>query len=309
MEQERDECGFDEEKNLALEGVFPFHCQLREMAEKGLAAEAHWHHYAELIYPLEGELVISLNGSLYNVRAGELLVANARETHAIWVKKKASYICVKFDPDLLYVTARSLTEVRYFLPVVHSSVDSMRFFPQEMLAVDGVGGWIREIVREFENREYGFELAVKSGICRICLWIVRAWKADADKIGAPFGGESDILLRAKDLQRLYRVMDMLDQGYMEEVTTEEFANRCGMSYSYFSRTFKIAAGQSFTSYLNEIRLSEAERLLVNSNLSVSEVAEETGFASASYFISQFRKSRNLSPKQFQKKVSKMQSLL
>ena len=60
-------------------------------------------------------------------------------------------------------------------------------------------------------------------------------------------------------------------------------------------------GKTFTEYLNYVRITEAEKLLLSTEMNITEVAAETGFSDSSYFIKQFRHFKNVSPKQFKKK--------
>ena len=126
--------------------------------------------------------------------------------------------------------------------------------------------------------------------------MLRSWKAKGLQVEAGYS------LKDKDLDRLQEVFDCLDSQYMQNLTAESMARQCNMSYSYFSRYFKSAIGKSFTAYLNYVRITEAEKLLLSTDMTVTEVAMATGFSSASYFISQFRSLKNLSPHQFRQRL-------
>lgn len=76
---------------------------------------------------------------------------------------------------------------------------------------------------------------------------------------------------------------------------------CHMSYSYFSRMFKKVVHRSFREYLNYIRISKSELLLATTDLSITDIAMQTGFSTSSYFIQQFKLYKKISPKQFRKK--------
>ena len=58
--------------------------------------------------------------------------------------------------------------------------------------------------------------------------------------------------------------------------------------------------KSFTEYVNGIRISESERLLVTTNKSITDIALDVGFSTTSYFIERFKKQIHLTPKQFRK---------
>ena len=68
-----------------------------------------------------------------------------------------------------------------------------------------------------------------------------------------------------------------------------------MSYSYFAKSFKEATGKTFTEYLNFTRINEAEQMLINTDLSVSEIATRCGYNNISYFISLYKRHKGKTP--------------
>jgi len=76
---------------------------------------------------------------------------------------------------------------------------------------------------------------------------------------------------------------------------------CNLNFSYFSRAFKRIMRKSFKEYMNYFRITKAEKLLISSNLNITEIAQAVGFSTSSYFIEQFKKFNSISPKQFRKK--------
>ena len=85
---------------------------------------------------------------------------------------------------------------------------------------------------------------------------------------------------------------------MDNLTSEEMAELVGMSYSYFSRFFKNTMNVTFSEYLNRKRIDEGEALLRGTEMSVADIAEAIGYSNASYFISQFKKRRMMTPKKY-----------
>ena len=105
-----------------------------------------------------------------------------------------------------------------------------------------------------------------------------------------------------DIQKLQNLVDYLDKHYAEEISAEEMAKMCSMSYSYFSRFFKKVMRKTFTQYLNLIRIAEAEKLLLTTDMNITEVGLSSGFTNSSYFIKQFKHYKSISPKQFKIKT-------
>ena len=69
---------------------------------------------------------------------------------------------------------------------------------------------------------------------------------------------------------------------------------------YFCKQFRNATGMTFHRYLNYYRISEACRLLSNSKLPLSEVAEQSGFASQKNLSRLFRDIIGITPTQYQR---------
>jgi len=83
---------------------------------------------------------------------------------------------------------------------------------------------------------------------------------------------------------------------------DEFCNFMGMSRMQLHRKLKATLGISATEFLNRERLLAAKSLLVQSELSVSEIAYSTGFNSPNYFGRLFKRSYGQTPSSFRQKV-------
>ena len=85
--------------------------------------------------------------------------------------------------------------------------------------------------------------------------------------------------------------------YAEDMDERELAKSLGMSYSYFSRSFRRVTGMTFKQYLNRTRVNQAEKMLCRGSASVSEVATRCGYNSISYFISVYKSITGKTPYQ------------
>ena len=88
--------------------------------------------------------------------------------------------------------------------------------------------------------------------------------------------------------------------HYQTVTEKEVADLCGLSYHYFSHLFRRTAGRSFSDYLSSLRISEAEKMLLSTEKSITDIAVETGFSTTSYFISRFRMEKGVTPARYRK---------
>jgi len=80
------------------------------------------------------------------------------------------------------------------------------------------------------------------------------------------------------------------------------AGNSGMSRSNFSHRFKAVTGLSPANYVQEVRLEEATHRLINSDLKLEAIADQTGFADANHFCKVFRRRFHLSPGEFRRQM-------
>ena len=277
--------------------LYPFVVHTQKNHGQPLMIDAHWHYDIEILYALKGKARIFLNGRFYTFAEGDMVLISSREVHAVWGHEGTEYICIKFDPEILYTSSRYLFESRYVLPFTMSKAELQKVFPKAEIENTPLPRLLQSALNEYVNQTYGFELAVRTSICQIFLWILRSWQNKGLAIDTVYS------LNDYDRERLQSVFDAIEKNYMQNLTAREMADFCNMSYSYFSRFFKSAIGKSFTEYLNHVRLKEAEKKLISTDKTITEIAMESGFSSTSYFISQFRRHKHVSPRQFRQKLA------
>lgn len=93
---------------------------------------------------------------------------------------------------------------------------------------------------------------------------------------------------------------LLNQYYSEEIGLEYVAKEVGVSGAYLSRLFKAQLNKSFSEYLLEVRLSNVKQLLIATNKSIMEIANETGFCNGDYLSTCFKKNEGVTPSSFRK---------
>lgn len=90
----------------------------------------------------------------------------------------------------------------------------------------------------------------------------------------------------------------------EELTVEGLAARVYMSPNYLSRCFKKKYGKTVMEYITEHRLSLAEELLKNTNLSVTMISAKVGYPNYTYFTKQFKRFSGLTPSKFRERYGR-----
>jgi len=104
----------------------------------------------------------------------------------------------------------------------------------------------------------------------------------------------------KESERLCLVFDWILHNYERDLRVTEAAEICNMSVNAFSRFFSLRTRKTFSAYVSNMRLNKAARLLVENELSVSDVCYDCGFNNLSNFNRQFLKQYEVSPVKYRK---------
>lgn len=99
------------------------------------------------------------------------------------------------------------------------------------------------------------------------------------------------------------VLQYIDEHYCEDITRNDLVDLVYVSPDYLSRTFKKETGRSLSQYMLEKRMEKAKRLL-QSDMSVKNVALQTGYSNFSYFSKVFRDMEGMSPMEYREQIRK-----
>jgi AraC-like DNA-binding protein len=289
-----------EEKDT--DGNFPlqFSVHIQETNGPKTMVYAHIHNYIEILYALSGEYQILLNNNEYYYSTGDMVLINSNEIHNIIALSEGSnkYIVLKFEPEMLYTTSQSLFEMKYVTPFILNESTHQKIFQKYEIEDTVIPNIIHGIHQEYREKKYGYELAIRANIFNLFLFILRSWNEQNVDLNIYQYINRDIVAR------LQIVFDYIENNYQNEITAQQMANLCSLSNSYFSRLFKKIMKRNFREYLNYVRISKAEKLLITSEYNITEIAMMVGFSTCSYFIEQFKHYKEISPKQFLLKYMK-----
>ena len=103
----------------------------------------------------------------------------------------------------------------------------------------------------------------------------------------------------KTAERIKRIVD--EQLYDAQLSSKAIADSLGLSDTYVSKLFKASENISIANYINEARMAHAKRLLLETDLTIKEIAERIGISNGQYFYVLFRKYFGASPAQFRRR--------
>ena len=117
----------------------------------------------------------------------------------------------------------------------------------------------------------------------------------------PINVNNDLALSSTD-KSIISAMNYIEQNFIKDPSLGETAAHTGMSTAHFSRVFKAATGVTYTDYLNYVRVEHGRKLLLTTNLSVSEIAGLSGFDNGNYFCNVMKRIIGKNPTQIRKSM-------
>lgn len=249
----------------------------------------HYHIQHELFYLFSGERKYFVKDSIYHIQAGDLVMVNSNTLHKTSELGKPNHerIDVYYSPSFFDGFA---PEERQLLltPFVHDN-PLIRFNLQERLYVEGL---MFSLMNEVIEQPPGYTLHIRNMATLLLLLNVAR----------------SILRRGSQLvhepspvqDKITDIVRHINQHYRESLQLDNMAQKFYISKSHLSRVFKHITGFGYAEYVNITRVREAERLLQDTDWSVTTVSECCGFESLTHFGKVFKTLSGLSPRDYRK---------
>lgn len=99
-----------------------------------------------------------------------------------------------------------------------------------------------------------------------------------------------------------RLIQYLKEHYRENLTVEQIASHFNYHASHMNRVMRKATGTTIRSYLIRCRMDAAEKHLLSTDMTISQVAEAVGISSEAHFCNSFKKLLGISPKEYRRRA-------
>lgn len=257
-----------------------------EGMKKGRLSLMHLHDEIELVHVNSGVMEVDVDSKKYIATEGTTFFVNSRiphSTHALTDGTSGILLQLRAE-DFFGKKSHGIS--KYLLRFANAYDKPILLLENE----EQICGNMKKIMSEYSNKESAYEVYVLACVYNILAFLYR------EKVLVDAGAYYD----TRALAKLMPILEYVDENYNKDLTLESVSSHFGLNPSYFSRMFKKALGSAYTEYLNFVRICKAEKLLKDTDMSVLEVAMETGFSSVTYFNRVFKKIRNCSPTTYKK---------
>lgn len=275
---------------------FPFHLQYITLSDYPMGSfQCHWHPEIEIIVITEGRMLFQINQTQHELKQHDCIFVNTATLHAATMiaNEECRYICLDFDPILVYGYENSTIQAELVAPVLES-----KSFPCcVMTGSHKQHPYLMQIMTRLERicreKQDGYHLLVKSCLCELWFLLLQDYQQHT--------GNDENKLEVRQIERLKQALTYIYANYSGTITLDSMAASCHISKSEFSRLFKKAFRQTPFEFLLHYRIKKSLSLLCGEEYTVTEISSMVGFSGSSYFTEVFRKYMLCTPTEYRRR--------
>ncbi|MBS4222619.1 AraC family transcriptional regulator [Lederbergia citrea] len=245
---------------------------------EGNVVNEHHHHIHQILYAIEGQGEILLDGKKYNITQDQFALIVPNSSHSIFSHSRLTLLVLAFDIHSFGTFGEHELNDELF--------NVSQFFNPNPISSSELRQTLRKMLYEQTSEDSFSGWALKIHLLQILLIIIRS-------------GEKSHIQDTNSL-RSERIKNYIDTYYYEPLTTNEIAAKLGISSRYVNTIFKEYYHKTPTQYLTEVRIEIAKKLLTNTNKDIVTICFEIGYETLSTFYRAFKNTMNISPNQYRR---------
>lgn len=253
----------------------------------------HYHDFCELVLVQGGRGRHVLEGESFPVSAGNVFVVQGNQVHCFRDREDLVMVNVMYDPLRLPLPEGLLRRLPGYSALflleptfrsAHRFSSRLQLDREDQGAAEALA---ERIEAESAGKRPGHEAVLLGLLVELMVFLSRRY------------GDSDVR-ESRALLEMGRLISTLEQRFAEPWTLEQMAKVARLSRTNLLRVFRQATGRSPVDYLIGLRIEAAKRLLRQTELSMTDIALETGFGDSNYFARQFRLVAGRTPTDFRR---------
>lgn len=245
----------------------------------------HSHSFYEVCFVLDGQGDFLINDEIFKIKKGDLFIAKPNELHEI-ISSKENHLAIYYWAYTLIPFGKgSKTDLGMLLDRLENS----------SIYISTDNSYISEILHRLKKEAIGNQIAYQSIIKMLIKeLIIETARTYTNKI--TFEPSKKTVSHEEVV--VATIARYLKDNYTHSVSLEEISAQVYLSPRHISRLFKKVKGITIKSYAMEVRLNIAKQLLLEADISITNVAYETGFQDVRHFSTVFRKNIGKSPSEY-----------
>ena len=243
------------------------------------------HNEIELNYFTEGSITYLFQGDQITIPEKRLAIFWGLVPHQIvhYEGDSSYYVCtIPFSQFLEWKLPTSFVDRILNGEVLFESSENSSMYDEYLLK-----NWVDDIYHEDAVKVATLEM--RSRLSRFAI------------NNLPKKGNSHSSIHQQEISQVERIAIYIAQNYFNPIKVSDIGQSVGLHPDYANSIFKKAFGCTLSEFIIEERISHAQRKLVTTDMSITEIAFECGFNSISHFNAAFLKINRCTPREFKKK--------
>ena len=247
----------------------------------------HWHNSIEIIYVLKGSLHIKIDTDSFVLNEKEVEIINSDESHEIKSDDDNKVLIFNIDP--------------YFFGKYYKDINNVFFYTnsnanenQNGEEYDELKTLLSETLCEYVQKLEDYDEEIEELLIKLLYHLINNFHYLTHE-------KEELKEKTEQLDRYHRISKYIFNNYNNNITLQEIAKKEFLSPHYLSHEIKYATGYSFTDLINLTRIEESIKLLLDSDMSISEISDEIGFSHVRYYNKNFKSYYGCTPLQYRKK--------
>lgn len=254
----------------------------------------HWHPEIEITFVQEGEMIYQVNGDSFHLHKGEALFGNSSTLHAghMFDGKDCIYTSITFDSRLLYGYESSILYRKYVVPIVQDFALSAIYFDLTKEWHNDIISIIQCLIELNKYHDITYELD-------ILILLQQFWKL------LFLHHQTKTLVNEYDkrnYERIRIILSFIEVNYRNRLTLEEIAEQVHLCKEECSRIFKRYMKLSLFDFILEYRIEKSLQYLMNSDLTIRDIASNVGFNDSNYYSKVFNKVKGCPPSRYRNSI-------
>lgn len=245
----------------------------------------HWHNSYEMLFILSGAVEINIEDKNFKLNSGSIILINPNEIHALKNIAANSILCLHIAKNIIYE---------------HTDKNDITFkccFYDENTEDDKDSLELKEILAEMtyisSKRDTGYKLAFKSLLFKLIYILIKKYSI--------LNPKKTSINSQKHMDRLSLIINYVKENINEDISLKKYAEKFGLTPQYFASFFQRYMGESFISYVNNMRVQNAHRDLIYTDYTILSIAEKNGFRNIKSFNTAFKKKIGDTPSNIRKR--------
>ena len=246
------------------------------------ATLVHHHDFYEIYFLLDGNLSYWVNGEIYSLKAGDILLINPMVLHRPVDNKNA--VCERM---VLWIEKQYLEGLSVNFPLNNCFYKDANVLHPSASSRAELIDKLSLIIKECKTAEFGGSVYADA--------LLMQFMVEINRLSIKQSQNRKTIKEPKEL--ISSVLEYINENYFKDITLDNIAGHFYVSKYYLSHEFSKSVGTGIYRYIILKRLLEAKRLLLG-GASSKEACEKCGFKDYANFFRAFKNEYGISPKEF-----------